>query len=341
MPSSKKYLWADYEDEDLLDVRLCDLGLTIKDSWVERPINKLYEELKAKHIRLKPHIWLSTNWFCPDGVPGFAIPFFLAHPRLMQLERAQMLEVEGGNLPWCMKLLRHETGHALQNAYRLARRKKWQQTFGHNTVPYPDSYRPKPKSKNYVLHLYFWYAQSHPAEDFAETFAVWVRPKSRWRTRYAEWPALKKLNYVNDLMGSLEDVVPPVRTRKHIEPMRIQKMTLREYYEEKREYYGRGFPTIYDRDLKRLFSDDEKYKHKEAASAFLRRNRRKIRSQVAKWTGEYEFTLDQVFNHMLGRSRELRLRTVGPDSQLCLDFAILLTMRTMQYLYTSRDQIPL
>ena len=92
MPSSKKYFWADYEDEDLLDVRLCDLGLTIKDSWVERPINKLYEELKAKHIRLKPHIWLSTNWFCPDGVPGFAIPFFLAHPRLMQLERAQMLD---------------------------------------------------------------------------------------------------------------------------------------------------------------------------------------------------------------------------------------------------------
>ena len=341
MPRTKSYAWTRYSDEDLLDMRLCDLGVQMKGSWVERPIAKLYDELSAKGIRLRPHIWLSTNWFSPDGVPGFAVPFFLAHPRLMKLERNQMLEVEGGNLPWCMKLLRHETGHALQNAYRLARRKKWQQTFGHNTVPYPESYRPKPTSKNFVLHLYFWYAQSHPAEDFAETFAVWLKPKSRWRTRYEGWPAMKKLEYVNDLMESLVDTVPPVRSRRHVEPMRLQRMTLREYYEEKREHYGRGFPHIYDRDLKRLFSDQEKDRHHEAASAFLRRNRSKIRSLVAKWTGEYEFTLDQVFNHMMGRCRELRLRAVGAESKLRLDFAILLTMRTMQYLYTSRDSIPL
>ena len=341
MPRKKNYAWANYSDEDLLDMRLCDLGVKLEGSWIERPIAKLYDELEAKQIRLRPHIWLSTNWFCPDGVPGFAVPFFLAHPRLMKLERTEMLEVEGGNLPWCMKLLRHETGHALQNAYRLARRKNWQKAFGHNTVPYPETYRPKPTSKNFVLHLYFWYAQSHPAEDFAETFAVWLKPKSRWRTRYEGWPALKKLRYVDELMVSLVDRVPPVRTRRHVDPLRLQRMTLREYYDDKREHYGSGFPHIYDRDLKRLFSELEKDKHHEAASAFLRRNRSKIRSLVAKWTGEYEFTLDQVFSHMMGRCRELRLRAVGSESKLRLDFAILLTMRTMQYLYTSRDNIPL
>jgi len=341
MPRKKSYRWVRYSDEKLLDMRLCDLEVKLEGSWLERPIGKLYDELEAKHIRLRPHIWLSNNWFCPDGVPGFAVPFFLSHPRLMKLERAQMLEVEGGNLPWCMKLLRHEAGHAIQNAYRLARRKRWQENFGHNTVPYPETYRPKPTSKNFVLHLYFWYAQSHPSEDFAETFAVWLKPQSRWRMRYADWPALKKLEYLDGLMDELSDKTPPVRSRKHVDPLRLQRMTLREYYEDKREHYGRGFPHIYDRDLKRLFSDQEKHKHNEAASAFLRRNRSKIRGLVAKWTGEYEFTLDQVFNHMMGRCRELRLRAVGAEPKLRLDFAILLTMRTMQYLYTSRDNIPL
>lgn len=341
MSRKTRYFWENYSDKELLDLRLCDLGVNLQGSWLERPIAKLYDELEAKGIRMKPHIWLSINWFTPDGVPGFAVPFFLAHRRLMKLERTEMFEVEGGNLPWCMKLLRHETGHALQNAYRLARRKLWQRTFGNNTVPYPETYRPKPTSKNFVLHLYFWYAQSHPAEDFAETFAVWLKPQSRWRSRYADWPALKKLNYVEDLMSELSNKTAPVRSRRHIDPLRLQKMTLNEYYEDKREHYGRGFPHIYDRDLKRLFSEQVQHKHHEAASAFLRRNRSKIRGQVAKWTGEYAFTLDQVFNHMMGRCRELRLRAVGPDSKLMLDFAILLTMRTTQYLYARRDNIPL
>ena len=67
-----------------------------------------------------PHAWLSDEWFSPDNTPGIAIPFYLAHPRLMRLERRQILEVEGGTASECLRILRHETGHVVQHAYRLS-----------------------------------------------------------------------------------------------------------------------------------------------------------------------------------------------------------------------------
>ena len=341
MSQKKRFEWEDWEDPELLDMRFCDLGLRLRSTWLERPREQLYEELARRNLRLKPHLWLSEEWACPDGIPGFSVPFYLAHPRLMRLERNQMLEVEGGNLPWAMKLMRHEAGHAFQNAYRFHRRKKFREIFGSSAKPYPNSYQPSPISKNYVLNLYAWYAQSHPAEDFAETFAVWLKPKKKWRRRYADWPALAKLEYVDELMTEIASLPPAVRSRKQPERLSQIKRTLREYYEERKKTYGTGYPDFYDKDLLRLFSADDKDKGCQRASVFLRRNRKAIRAQISRWTGEYAFTLDQVFTHMIGRCSELGLRVVAPEDQVKMDFVILLTMRTMQYLHTSRERIPL
>src|SRR3712207_5133915 len=164
------------------------------------PICRLHFELDESGLRFRPHVWLSEEWFSPDGVPGFAIPFYLAHPRLMKLERAQMLEVEGGIEKECMAIMRHEAGHAISNAFGLHRRRRWRETFGRFSVPYPEHYMPDPNSRSFVLHLGAWYAQAHPAEDFAETFAVWLAPASRWQKRYVSWPAMRKLRYVDELM---------------------------------------------------------------------------------------------------------------------------------------------
>src|SRR5690606_38635246 len=136
--------------------------------------------------------------------------FYMVHPRLMRLERKMMGEVEGGNAAWAMRILRHEAGHAIDNAFRLRRRKGWRRTFGKASRRYPDVYRVRPASQNFVLHLGHWYAQSHPTEDFAETFAVWLQPRARWRREYADWPALKKLEYVDALMQEIKDEPPPV-----------------------------------------------------------------------------------------------------------------------------------
>ena len=136
-------------------------------------------ELAARELVFRPRFWLSDEWFSPAGVPGVGIPFYLAHPRLMRLERHQMFEVEGGTREGCLRLLRHELGHAVDHAYRLSRRKDWRDVFGSASLPYPDAYRPNPASKRFVQHLDGWYAQAHPDEDFAETFAVWMTPRAR------------------------------------------------------------------------------------------------------------------------------------------------------------------
>ena len=335
--------WRRWPTQRLLDLRIRDLGVRIERPWLAACVAQLHEELAARGLRFRPHVWLSDDWFSPDRVPGIAIPFYLAHPRLMRLERHMLLDVEGGTHREAMQILRHEAGHAIQHAYQLQRRRRWQRLFGPSSKRYPEYYRPNPASRRYVQHLQLWYAQSHPAEDFAETFAVWLKPRSDWRRRYAGWPALRKLAYVDELMAEIADQRPVVASRARPDAAQRLSRTLREHYDERRARYTLGFPNIYDRDLRRLFSDRPEHRHREAASSFLRRNRSEIRGMVARWTGEYQFTLDLVLGDMIGRCRELKLRAVGSERKLKLDFAVLLTVKTMHFLYSQgrRDWIAL
>ena len=246
-----------------------------------------------------PHAWISNEWFSPDTTPGIAIPFYLAHPRLMRLERKMIIDVEGGTVPECMRILRHEAGHVIQHSYRLNRRRRWQELFGRSSTRYPAFYRPNPASKNYVQHLRLWYAQSHPDEDFAETFAVWLRPRSDWRKRYEGWPVLKKLEYVDELMEEIAGERPTLTHRHRIDPLSKLDQTLAEHYTQKQSLYAMPTTTIYDRDLRRIFSDEPRHHRAPAASTFLRHHRARIRRMVAKWTGEYQLTLDSVLDEMM------------------------------------------
>lgn len=332
VPKRRRFPWAKWPVEQLLALRLRDLGLAIEGTWLEDCVAELYGELSARGIRLRPHVWLSDEWFSPADVPGFAIPFYLAHPRLMQLERRELLEVEGGTHVECMQIMRHESGHAIQHAFQLHRRREWQQLFGKSSTRYPESYRPNPASKKFVQHLRRWYAQSHPDEDFAETFAVWLRPRSDWRRRYAGWPALLKLQYVDRLMKEIAGDKPLVTNRRRLDPLRTVSRTLFEHYTYRRALYSVEYPDTYDEDLQRLFSSHRHHGTHESAASFLRRHRRDIRRVVSKWTGEYQFTLDAVLGDMIGRCRELRLRVTGRERQLLTDFMVLLTARTMAFL---------
>ncbi len=331
--------WESWPDEKLLDLRLCDLGLSIRGSELQPRIAQLFRELRARQIVFRPHFWLSDDWFTPDGVPGVAIPFYMAHSRLARLELSQMLEVEGGTEEWCMRILRHETGHALDNAYGVRRRRRRQQLFGRSSQPYPEYYTPRPYSKSYVLHLSPWYAQSHPDEDFAETFAVWLTPDSPWRKRYADWPALKKLEFVEALMAEIAPLKPPVTTQRRIEPLSSLRKTLREHYREKRQRYGVDFPNVYDRELRRLFSNAPEHARNLSAARFVSRIRKDVRGTVARWTGEYQYTIKHVLDAIMQRCRELNLRVVGNEQQAKLDFTVLLAVQTMHYIHGGRHRV--
>ena len=326
-------------DDELLDTRMCDLPISIEGSPLEKRIGKLYEELAHRGLRFKPHCWLSEEWFSPDGIPGIAIPFYLAHPRLIRLERKQLLEVEGGTQDWCMKILRHEAGHAIDTAYRLRRKATFRSAFGKPSQPYPSYYHPVPSSKDYVLHLEMWYAQAHPLEDFAESFAVWLRPGSRWRSRYKNWPALRKLQLVDDLMESVANKKQLVTSRARPDSLSQIRKTLRAHYAEKRDYYGVSLPSIYDNDLRKLFSSDPEDKRNVTGSVFLTRIRSELRRSVAKWTGEYTYTIDQVVQEMIERSRELNLRLGTSPEEAKRDAMILVAVRTANFLHEGRRHI--
>jgi hypothetical protein len=330
--------WADLDDEDLLNVRMADLPIAIEDTLADR-LEQLREELAARGLAFPLHFYLSDEWFTPDGATAIAIPFYMAHPRLARLEEAQMLEVEGGEHEWCMRILRHEAGHAIDNAFRLRLRRQRRRMFGLPTKPYPEFYTPKPYSKSFVLHLDAWYAQSHPDEDFAETFAVWLTPTSEWRQRYAGWPALKKLEHMDALMTSIRSRAARVVNPNEVDPLRKLKKTLRQHYRTKRRYYGVDYPHFYDRDLRRLFSELPEFADNVTAAQFIGRIRRPTRRLVADWTGIYQYTIDQVLEDMVSRCRELKLRLAVPEDRARQEFAVLLTVQAMNYLHSGGHRV--
>lgn len=340
-PSRNGFAWTELPDHQLLEMRLCDLGVKLEGTQVEKRVERLHKELATRGIRFRPHCWLSDEWFSCDGIPGIAVPFYLAHPRLARLERKLMLDVEGGTAEACMRILRHEAGHAIDTAYRLHRRRRWREVFGRYSQPYPSYYQPRPYSKKYVLHLDSWYAQSHPSEDFAETFAVWLKPRSRWRSQYRGWAALKKLQYVEELMEDIRDKKPAVVSRRRVAPLRLIRKTLREHYAEKRDRYGIDYPNFYDRDLRRLFAEPSEGPRLPRASAFLRRIRPEMRRVVACWTGEYQYTIEQVLSEMIERCRELDLRLDRRESQVKHETLVMLTVQVMNFLHGGRHRVAL
>jgi hypothetical protein len=333
--------WAAFTDDQLLDLRMCDLGLAIAGSGVEERIAVVAAELDARGLPFRPHYWLSDEWFTPDGVPGIAIPFYLAHPRLAKLELAQMLEVEGGDPESFVRILRHEVGHAIDNAYQLRRRPTRRRLFGLPAVEYPEYYTPKPYSKSFVQHLDHWYAQSHPDEDFAETFAVWLDPQSMWATRYAGWPAQRKLEYMDRLMRQIARRRPRVTSKREVDPLRRLKKTLREHYKRKREHYGLDHPDFYDSDLRNLFSDAPAYAKNMSAARFVGKIRKEVRATVASFTDTYQYTIDQLLAKVIDRCRELNLRLTEPEEATKIDFMVFLTVQTMNYLHSGRHRVAL
>jgi hypothetical protein len=291
-------------DDQLLGLRFCDLKLKIERSPVAKRVNRLYRELEKRQIGFRPHVWLSEEWFSPDGVPGIAVPFYLAHPRLERLERRMMRNVEGGSAESAMRILRHEAGHAIDTAYRLRRRKRWREIFGPASLPYPDTYRARPGSRRYVQHLGEWYAQAHPCEDFAETFAVWLKPNSSWRRTYAQWPAFHKLEFVDELLEDVRGTRPPVRNREVVEPLRENTHTLADHYRRKLRRYSMYRRTVTDHLLERVFTS-ERQRRARRASTFLRAHSLHLVNATMRELHAERYSVEQILRIVVERADKL------------------------------------
>jgi hypothetical protein len=324
---------------ELLNTRVCDLGLQIEDSPIEPFVRRLYRELESKGLFFRPEFYLTDDWGCPDEVPIIGIPFYLADERLMRIEEEQSGEIETSQL--IMMLLRHEAGHAFNYAYRLYKDAEWVETFGPFNRPYRDSFRPNPFSREFVRHIVHHrygrtYAQKHPDEDFAETFAVWLTPRSRWRSRYRHWPALAKLKYVDALMKSLRDEYPKVTRGALCTPVEEMDMLLVEHYGQRAERYRAAAQGYVDDRLREVFPE-VRGRNLRPVAELLRKHHDQLRARVTPWSGLEAAEVRTLLDKLEDRAEALDLQyRQSQKAAKLMDLTALATALALDFAYTGR-----
>src|SRR5215216_829255 len=323
----------DRERRTLLERRISDLGLTISGSMVERLQEQLYRELEAKELAFKPPVYLSDQWGCPDGTPLIGVPFYLADPRLARLEEEEAVEVE--TELEAIKYMRHEAGHAFNYAYRLYDHPDWRRTFGPYSRPYQDRYRVNPFSRDYVRHILGWYAQKHPDEDFAETFAVWLTPTLDWRTEYVGWEALRKLEWMDRVMGEIGELSPsvPVPTEDDL-PVEAMHWTVGEHYEIDDESFPLGDARQFDGDLLRVFARANEAPLAGSAAHYLAEHEGELVTRIAYWTGEGPAIVGALMRALRDRAALLDLRAAGLEAATLIELTAFGTAVMMHWRYT-------
>ena len=324
----------DTELRELLGRRISELGLSLRGSPVEGLVDQLYRELDARGVRFHPPVYLSDQWGCPEATPLIGVPFYLADDRLSRIEQAMAMEVEGETD--IMKILRHEAGHAINYAYRLYDHAEWRQIFGPYSRPYRDRFRADPFSRAFVRHLPGWYAQKHPDEDFAETFAVWLTPDLDWRRDYSGWPALAKLEYVDRVLQQLAADGPPDVPEPGEDdlPVELMHYTVADHYRESTAPVPISDERHFDGDLRTIFASAEESPAGEEAGTFIRDHRREIVSRIAYWTGE-DATVVRTFVDLLAeRAGALGLRMRGLVASTIIELTAFGTAVMMNHRYT-------
>lgn len=298
--------------EELLKMRLCDLQLDLKASPLAPMIRQVLRELKGRGLLFQPYFWISTEWFCPDGYAGVAVPFFLIEDRLRKIEQQKMGFLDGKSRVEILKILRHEIGHAVENAYALKLNPLRVRTFGSHKKPYPESYKPAPFSKAYVNHLGLGYGQSHPDEDFAETFAVWLNPRSNWKQKYKGTLAYNKLMVMEELMRGLKGVRTRRGRRGCVEALSTNKMTLAEHYRRKQLHFRLPARRRLLRDLTQVSVS------KQGAltlSQVLKSHEKDVVGQVSMALGQPKHFVRRVVSDFISHGQHLRLSEVSKRKQ--------------------------
>jgi Putative zinc-binding metallo-peptidase len=321
------------EREKLLQDKIKDLGLKIEGTYLEPLVGRLYEELERAGIALKPKVYLADEWACPDGVPVIGIPFYLADPRLARIEDEMMDGVEARTEQEISSFLRHEAGHAFNYAYKLYQTEPWRELFGDMSLPYLEEYTPQPFSRNFVRHIPGWYAQKHPDEDFAETFAVWLTPDSNWREVYRGWGCFNKLSYVESIVQQLGHEQPLVTGEDYDFASEEMVYSVADHYQRTRPELAE-LPAQFDHELLFVFRGEPRAPGRQPAHEFLSRHRRELVNRVAYWTGLYDVQVRSLIAHLIDRTQRLGLGLSPHDSdRVLVDFAVFATTLCMNRLY--------
>lgn len=325
-------------ERQILNMRVKDLPLDEASLPFSDLLGKLKRELRRRGIMWEPRTWASEEWFSPDGVDGFAFPFTLLDPKLVELEKKYVGFCEGSGPKEFLKLARHECAHALDNAFHLRKIKRRQKVFGKSSLPYPDHYIPKPYSKSFVRHLPDNYAQAHPEEDWAETFAVWLGPKRQWRRKYAGWNALEKLLTVDRIMRELKGAPPKARSRSCPLHFKDDERTLKEYFSWKKASLGLSGRNFYTSKAGAVFARQSRKKARSEAAAFLQANEKEIALNVSQKANVRRYVARKMLKEL---SRECQRKNYLTTSSKTVQRAVedLLSERSQEFLRQKRHRI--
>jgi hypothetical protein len=313
-----------------------DLGLTIAGTRLEPILAEFQSELEQVGLRkLRPRFYLSTEWGVPMDTIAIALPFYLARPDLTELHAQRTGHVEGVSRADILRYLRHEMGHVVGYAHRLYDRSDWVNQFGSITQPYLEDYRPQPFSRRFVRHLPGWYAQKHPDEDWAETFAVWMTPGVDWRADYAGWPdALAKLEYTERVIAELADVDPIQTDDQPDEDVGELDYSLEEFYQDL-DGAAEELPQGLDGALRAIFADLAGDSGPRApAGDLMRRLERDVVANVFVWTGHFPEKTRALVHHLAVRADALGLAYPNNrDGEVVVAVTTLVTALAMNHVH--------
>jgi hypothetical protein len=316
-----------------------ELGLRIEGTPLEPVLQDFVAELERAGIqRLRPHFYLSLEWGVPFDSISIALPFYLASLELIALQRERTGHVEGSTRAELLRYLRHEMGHVVNYAYKLYEDEGWIKQFGAMTQPYLDDYRPEPFSRRFVHHLPGWYAQKHPDEDWAETFAVWLTPGRDWRREYADAPeALAKLEFCARKMIELRNRPPLVTAEDRDEDVDETSSTLDEHYES--DPSDVVFPPGLDGSLRTIFEDygvpeSPGPSERMPAGPLVRRLAHELPAHVYRWTGHFPEKTHELLEHLARRTDALnQVYAADREADVAIALTALITALAMNHVH--------
>jgi len=323
---------APAEVQEILSRPIQQLGLKLEGSPLERFVHQLYKELAARGlVRFRPRCYLTDEWGCPNMEPVIGIPFYLADPKLQLLE-SEMNDIEDARQ--IMMYMRHEAGHAFNYAYQLYKTAEWRSLFGPFRRPYRDNYKPVPFSRQFVRHMEGWYAQKHPDEDFAETFAVWITPRSNWRERYKDWGAMKKLLYMDRMGRRLRDADPVVAHGDTDITVDEMDVTVGEFYRRTLDQQLNPGELPFDTDLRDIFNASRRRRNNvRPAVDLLRENRKLLVDKVTYWTGVQRPLVKKLVETIEAKVRDLGLRAdIKCEREYLTEVSVYATALAMNYI---------
>ena len=290
MRLSRKILFdAATSKTELLSTPVCDLGLRLPGTPLRSYVERALAETRECGVAIEPFFYLSDGYGCVQGTGNIGLGFWDATDLLRDVHHdARGYTRDEMDL---VLLLKHEIGHAFCYSHKLFQLPQFREVFGIRgnffaTYPDHDRYLYDPYSLDHVNPDNDHYAQKHPDDDFAETFATYVDRTQAWRERYGNRSgALRKIGFVAELIdryGTESPIIAPGSGLIDV-PVEEVRKTVAQFFRISRSRYLRAAEGYLDDDLRRIFRTRGRTQRRcLAASTLLRHHRQFVEAAVAR-----------------------------------------------------------